>query len=30
MLIDFAPVREGSLKLLDLAGRFSFHELRLA
>ncbi|MFN7210036.1 MAG: hypothetical protein ACK4P1_06550, partial [Aggregatilineales bacterium] len=30
MLIDFAPVREGSLKLLDFARRFSFHELRLA
>ncbi len=30
MLIDFAPVREGSLKLLDFAGRFGFHELRLA
>lgn len=30
MLIDFTPVREGSLKLLDFAQRFTFHDLRLA
>jgi hypothetical protein len=30
MLIDFTPVREGSLKLLEFAQRFTFHDLRLA
>ncbi|MDW8299982.1 MAG: DinB family protein [Anaerolineae bacterium] len=30
MLIDFSPVRESGVKLLDFAQRFTFHELRLA
>ncbi len=30
MLIDFSPVRQGGVKLLDLAQRFTFHDLRLA
>ncbi len=30
MLIDFSPVREGGMKLLEFSARFTFHDLRLA
>ncbi|MFQ3534729.1 MAG: DinB family protein [Aggregatilineales bacterium] len=30
MLIDFSPVRQGGVKLLDFSQRFTFHDLRLA
>ena len=30
MLIDFSPVREGAMKLLEFSTRFAAHDLRLA